>query len=323
MAKVKKPRCGSLQFWPRRRSKRGYPRVRSWPGGEGLLGFCGYKVGMTHVQLKDSRSNSLTKGQSIVWPVTVVECPALKLFSVRAYKDAYMGSSVVAEVCLGVDKFASRKVCASKKKGDLAAFEKNLDSYDFLRVVVQTQPHKSGLGKKTPELFELAVGGDTAAAQFAIIQSFVGKDIAVGDVLSAHQMLDVHAVTTGRGFAGSVKRFGVSLKSHKSEKKRRAIGNLGAWTPKRVSWTVGLPGGLGYFARTEHNKEVLFVGSNPAEINPDGGFLRYGLVKSDYILIKGSVPGPAKRLIRFSLPRRSALTSKGAQLAHVSLRSKQ
>ena len=33
------------------------------------------------------------------------------------------------------------------------------------------------------------------------------------------------------------------------------------------------------------------------QINPDGGFVKYGLVKNDYVLVKGSLPGPSKRLV--------------------------
>ena len=42
-----------------------------------------------------------------------------------------------------------------------------------------------------------------------------------------------------------------------------------------------------------------FFGDNPDEINPKGGFLNYGLVRGNYALLHGSLPGPSKRLIRF------------------------
>ena len=38
---------------------------------------------------------------------------------------------------------------------------------------------------------------------------------------------------------------------------------------------------------------------NPDEINPKGGFLNYGLIRGNYALLHGSLPGPSKRLIRF------------------------
>jgi len=34
------------------------------------------------------------------------------------------------------------------------------------------------------------------------------------------------------------------------------------------------------------------------KVTPEGGFLYYGILKNPYVLVKGSVPGPVKRLIR-------------------------
>ena len=323
MAKRSKPRCGSLQFWPRRRSKRAYPRLRTWPDGTGLLGFAGYKVGMTQVQLKDSRANSITKGQQLVWPVTILECPPLRLYAVRGYqRDAYGKHAACDVLLVSPDKFLSRKVSAPAQKkeavGTLDAFAKDLSSYSDIRVLVSTQPHKTGIGKKTPELFEMALGG-SVSEQFAFVQAHLTKEIRVSDVLSSGKVVDVHAVTTGKGFQGSVKRFGVSLKAHKSEKKRRATGNLGSWHPARVLFSVGLPGGLGYFSRTEYNKEIVKISDNASEVALAGGFDHYGVVRSDYVLVKGSIPGPVKRLIRLSLPRRPK-NAGGVQVASLLLR---
>jgi large subunit ribosomal protein L3 len=55
---------------------------------------------------------------------------------------------------------------------------------------------------------------------------------------------------------------------------------------------------MGYQQRTEFNKRILKIGENGMEITPKGGFLHYGVLKNPYVLIKGSIPGPAKRLIR-------------------------
>jgi large subunit ribosomal protein L3 len=66
--------------------------------------------------------------------------------------------------------------------------------------------------------------------------------------------------------------------------------------------------------------------SNPEdnEITPDGGFLHYGEVNNNYILMRGSIPGPAKRLIRF----RDAVRAQGKDeypidITYVSTSSKQ
>lgn len=42
----------------------------------------------------------------------------------------------------------------------------------------------------------------------------------------------------------------------------------------------------------------MLIGENEEEINPKGGYIRYGKIQGDYLLILGSIPGPKKRLIR-------------------------
>ena len=84
------PRHGSLQFYPRVRARRIMPRV-NWNAiskkEPGMLGSIGYKVGMMSAYVKDNTPNSLTKGQRIIIPVTIIECPSIKILSVRFYKN--------------------------------------------------------------------------------------------------------------------------------------------------------------------------------------------------------------------------------------------
>ncbi|MCH8907904.1 MAG: 50S ribosomal protein L3, partial [Candidatus Heimdallarchaeota archaeon] len=56
-------------------------------------------------------------------------------------------------------------------------------------------------------------------------------------------------------------------------------------------------GQMGYFRRTEYNKRVMQLGVDGEEITPDGGFVKYGIVKNRYIVVKGSIPGPKKRMV--------------------------
>ena len=87
------------------------------------------------------------------------------------------------------------------------------------------------------------------------------------------------------------------IKSHKAEKTKRGVGNLGSWTPKRVQFTVPQPGKMGYHLRADYNKQILKISDKPEEINPKQGINKYGLVKNTYLLLKGSVPGPKKRAL--------------------------
>ena len=106
-----------MQFWPRVRAIREYPKVRSWLHGKDakLLGFAGYKAGMTHLLVTDNNPNSLTKNTDIFCPVTVVECPPLKTVSIRFYKKTIDGLKLVTETLSdNPDKELSRKILLRK-----------------------------------------------------------------------------------------------------------------------------------------------------------------------------------------------------------------
>ncbi|SRR3989344_3761598 len=295
MARAHKPRSGSLQFWPRKRAKRQYPRVKAWINlaDARLLGFAGYKVGMTHVQLIDNRPNSLSKNDIITWPVTIIECPPLKPFSLRFYKKTYYGLKAVSEILSNdMDKELKRRLRIKKTKENKEAPKE----FDELRLLVYTQPKLVGIGKKKPEIFELGLSSNNL--EFA--KSLLNKEIKINEVFKEGEFLDIHAVTKGKGFQGPVKRFGISLRAKKSEKTKRGPGSLGAWTPKKVSFRVAHAGQMGYHTRTEVKKQLLMIGNKPEEVNKKSGFPHYGVVKNDFVLVKGSVPGPAKRLIRLA-----------------------
>lgn len=315
MGSAHKPRSGSLQYWPRKRAKKEIARVKAWANVKEakLLGFAGYKVGMTHIIATDNNPNSQSKGDSIFIPVTVIECPPLKAASIRFYKNKLPVSQIVSQ---NIDKELERRIkLTSKKKIE------DIKEYDNLRLIVYTQPKLTTIGKKKPELFEMELGGKKED-KLKYAQSILGKEINVDDIFKEGNQIDLHAVTKGKGFQGPVKRYGVKIKSHKSEKTKRGVGNLGAWTPKYTSYTVGQPGKMGYHLRTEYNKWLLKIGTG---LDQKGGFKRYGLIKNTYVLLKGSVPGPVKRLIRFNVAVRQnkLIPAEIPTIEYVSTTSKQ
>ncbi len=322
MPKKHHPRKGSLQFWPRKRSRKSSPRIRSWININELkpLGFIGYKVGMTHLLIIDTNQNSPSKGQEIFTPVTVIECPPIKPFSLRFYKKTSDGLKLLTEIfSKNLDKELKRKITSFKKQKET----KIPEVYDELRLVVYTQPKLTHIGKKKPEIVELSIGGNDQKEKLNYLTQILDKDIKLSDVFREGQLLDIHSITKGKGFQGPIKRFGLKLKQHKSEKKKRSGGNLGAWTPAKVSWTVPQAGKMGYHLRTEYNKLAMKISSNPKEINQKGGFLHYGLIKNDYLIIKGSIPGPTKRTIILTEPIRKMKEPKPVEIAYTSLSSKQ
>ncbi|MDI6799025.1 MAG: 50S ribosomal protein L3 [Candidatus Aenigmarchaeota archaeon] len=299
MPEVKRPRRGSLAYYPRKRAKRIYPAISTYPETEKtkVLGFAGYKAGMTNAILIDNRKGSPTFGQEISVPVTVLDCPPLKVLGVRAYEKTAKGLRVLCESWIkDLPKDITRKVKIVPKE-NLAKIENSLDKISNLRLIVSTQPRLSGIGKKKPEIFETEVGGKNSKEKFEFAKSLLGKEIAAKDVTREGELVDVIAVTKGKGFAGPVKRFGVKIQVRHAKKKLRHVGTLGPETPARVLWSVPMAGQLGFQRRTELNKRVLKIGEKGEEITPKGGFTRYGIIKSNYILLEGSVPGAKKRLI--------------------------
>lgn len=328
-----RPRAGSLAYYPRKRAKSIVPKYQSWPEYNGqpmLQGFAGYKAGMTHVIMIDDHKKSPTEGKEIMVPVTVIEIPPMKVAAIRVYvKDTY-GKHPLTEVWAEDISQLSGRVTKAKKNNAGAAIEKiNAAIEDVVEVMVlmYTQPDTiTGVPKKVPDLMEIRVAGGSAQERFEYAQSILGNSIDMGSLLSEGQFADITGITKGKGFQGAVKRFGITLRkrAHARAKKTRHIGTLGPWTPHHVRWQVPMPGQMGFQQRTEFNKRIIKMGENPEEINPSGGFLHYGLVRNNYVLIKGSIPGPAKRLIRIRpATRMGEQTIQTPVVEYVSLQSKQ
>ncbi|MFH1257586.1 MAG: 50S ribosomal protein L3, partial [Candidatus Micrarchaeota archaeon] len=119
------------------------------------------------------------------------------------------------------------------------------------------------------------------------------------DVFSDGDVVDAIAVTKGKGWQGVVKRFGVALGPRKATQRRRHGGSIGPETAGKVMYTIPRAGQMGYHRRTDSNKRILQIGeaAKNKDILPAGGFVDYGTLKSEYLLIEGSLPGPEKRVI--------------------------
>jgi len=314
MANIRQPRHGSMQFWPRVRSKNEVPRVRHFASSEKpqLLGFAGYKAGMTQVALVDGYKHSPTKGMTIAQAVTIIEVPPMNFIGVRFYKKTFDGNQVIAQVMtakLPVELGARIELPKQESKATIDSVDSQ--SYDDLRMLVATQPKMCGFAKKASDMFEIELGGDKAA-QIEFAKANLGKTVAVTDIFQPGQLVDTHSVSKGKGFQGPVKRFGVGKRRHKSEKSIRNPASLGPWCGQgHVMYRVAHAGKMGYHLRTEWNKKILLISDDVTKINPLGGLVRYGLVNTTYLLIAGSVTGPKKRLIKMTVATRPNKTLLG------------
>src|SRR3989338_629271 len=305
MAAPKSPRKGSLQFWPRKRAKKVLPRV-NWnviPTGsvKNLKGFIAYKAGMTSALVKDKTQNSMTKDKEIIIPATILECPPLKIFSVRFYKN----NQLVKEILAGqLDKELKRTVKLPKKTPEKIDNIK-LEEYDDISIIVYSQPKKIGI-KKRPDLEEIGLAG-SFDEKISFVKENLNKEISIFDVFNGWQIADLRGLTKGKGFSGPVKRFGIKLRFHKTEKGQRKVGSIGPWHPARVTFRVPMAGQMGMFTRVHYKQKIISLGKKPKNDNEKlKNIKNYGDIKSDYILIAGSVQGPAKRQLLITAPLRGS-----------------
>jgi len=296
MSKINHPRHGSLMYWPRKRSRHTIARIRTWPAESKvkLLGFIGYKAGMTHIQVIDNYAKSMTKGETLNLPTTIIECPPMVVAGVAFYAPFEYGLRKVASVLAPkLDPIVARTIQLPKQT------LKSVDSiteFTDLRLLVYSTAKDTTIGNKKPALMEISLGG-SKEDKLKYAKEVLGKEIKVSDVFDLGNSVDVHGISKGKGFQGTVKRYGVPIRQHKAEKVKRGIATLGPWSPKRIDYTVAQPGKMGFHSRTEYNKQILKIGTDGEEINPKGGLNKYGLIRQTYLLVKGSVVGPQKRAI--------------------------
>ena len=283
---------------------------------------------MTHAFIVDYRKRSTTAGQEVAVPVTVVEVPPIKVLAARLYQSGPYGRCVVAEVWgEGADGHVDGRL-PEHPPSPPEARERFLSAEgDEVRVILHTQPHLiSGVPSKTPDIFEVRVAGEKLSERRTYAIGLLGKEVPAEQFAKEGEFLDLIGVTKGKGFQGHIKRWGVKLQPHKNSKHRRMIGTLGPHNPSFVTYRIPQAGQTGYHRRTVYNLRVLKVVRDPRSdpVTPLGGFLHYGEVRSACLLFHGSLPGPAKRLLRFRLPIRSQVTAvEKVDLRYLSVHSKQ
>jgi len=335
--KLASPRRGSSGLRPRKRAEEILPTPRSWPivnfENPTLLGFIGYKVGMTHVYMIDNTKGSDNFGKEIFVPSTIIETPPILPLAIKAYGITSKGESAsITEYWANIPsdihlerRIRNIKTNTEKQGAFLNKIKDNINNLLFLRVIVATQPKLvPALGKKTPDITEIQIGGGNLNAQLDYALSILGKPMIINSVFKEGQLIDIIGVTKGKGFEGVVKRYSVQElpRWHKHRKGSRKVGTKGPslGTPSYVPQ----PGQMGFHRRTEYNKLILKISDKVDEINPKGGFVKYGLVKNTYILLKGSTIGVRKRplFLRYAI-RPYETTPTPQNITYIDLNSKQ
>ena len=309
MVQPDRPRKGSLGYGPRQRASSEVPRFGSWPeadGQPGLQGFAGYKAGMSHVVMIDDAANSPREGMERTVPVTVVETPPMRAVALRAYEDTPYGLRPLTETWTDEPHpDLERALDVPESGGDPDDFREAVSEAEIgdVRAITHTVPGgMANVPKKRPDVMETRIGGGSLddRVEFGLELITGGGEHDLTEVFRPGEYMDAAGVTKGKGTQGPVKRWGVQKRKgkHLRQGYRRRIGNLGPWNPSRVRSTVPQQGQTGYHQRTELNKRLVDTGDGD-EPSVDGGFVNYGEIDGPYALVKGSLPGPDRRLLRF------------------------
>jgi large subunit ribosomal protein L3 len=316
--KYSAPRRGSIAFRPRARAKSLEARIRTWPDNAnkesvGLVGFAGFKVGQIQVMTVDDKEKTPNYGKPLMNHSTVISLPPLRVVGIRGYSEDGYGKHAIFDVYSKDSiKDLSSKFKAKYSEDELTKAENSLANTEHLMAVVAVFPDKVGISQKKPFVFEVPVSGKDVKTKFDFLKSKLGQEVRALDVFKTGQHIDVNGITRGKGVEGPITRFGVKRKQHKSRKSVRAVGTLGPISPAVVMYTVPRQGQRGFHQRTEYNKRILLMSNSErndvTNINPKGGFKHYGLVDGDYMIVRGTIPGVPKRLIKLRQPIRSKPT---------------
>eukprot|EP00455_Lapot_gusevi_P001221 TRINITY_DN104_c0_g1_i4.p2 TRINITY_DN104_c0_g1~~TRINITY_DN104_c0_g1_i4.p2 ORF type:complete len:399 (-),score=163.52 TRINITY_DN104_c0_g1_i4:70-1266(-) len=301
-----------------------------------LTAFIGYKAGMTHILREVNKPGSKLHKKEVVEAVTIVETPPMVVVGVVGYLETPRGLRTLTTVWAKfLDNDVKRRFYKNWYRSKRKAFTKyharvtaegdksmetelnRIKKYcQVVRVIAHTQVRKLKLGQKKAHMMEIQVnGGNSVAEKVEWAQSLFERQVPVDSVFAQNEMIDIIGVTKGKGFAGVVKRWGVRKLPRKTHRGLRRVGCIGAWHPARVSRSVPRAGQLGFFHRTEVNKKIYRIGKAVASlekgvgnatteydltdknITPLGGFPHYGIVNEDFLMLKGCVMGPKKRVI--------------------------
>ncbi|MHA1129440.1 MAG: 50S ribosomal protein L3 [Candidatus Helarchaeota archaeon] len=327
------PRHGSLGYYPRKRAKNFTGRWRTWGDlsfdTPTILGFAAYKAGMTHVVYIEDKKSSPYYGHELSKAATILDTPPAVVCAIRVYRYTQNGLKAIGEVWAGELSEDLRRRFPTPKDYSmdkiLLELEEKINMATELRLILHTQPRMTALSKKKPDIYESKITGGNISDQWKFAKELLGNELKVSDVLKEGEYIDVSAVSKGKGFQGPMKKFGIKKLPRKSRKTVRGVGSIGPWTPARTMWTIPRSGQMGFHQRVEYNKRILKIGIDPKEIIPAGGFLNYGLIRGDYLLLLGSIPGTRKRMIRIRKAIRPSgkIPSAPPDLVYVSTTSKQ
>jgi len=329
-----------------------------------LTAFMTYKAGMTHIVRDCDRPGSKMNKKEIVEGVSIIEAPPMIVCGFVGYVETPRGLRALTSVWAGhlneevrrrfyktwhkskkksFSKYAKRWGDASKagEASPMAAEVERAKKYcQVIRALCHTQIGKVKIGSKKANIKEIQINGGTTEQKVDFVTGLFEQEVKVADVFNQDEMVDIIGSTRGHGFNGVITRWGCSRLCRKSHRGLRKVACIGTWHPARVQFQVPRAGQDGYHHRTEINKKIYRIGKNAKEdphgamtqadltekaITPMGGFAHFGEVTQDWVMIKGTVAGPKKRILTLRkslLPQCSRKATEKIELKFIDTASK-
>jgi len=283
---------------------------------------------MTHIVREVDKIGSKLNKKEVVEAVTIIETPPMVVVGLVGYIPTPRGLRALSTVWAAhlseeIRRRFYKNWYKSKKKAftkyskavteDKTIVEKELARINkyctVIRVLAHTQVRRIKMQKKA-HIMEIQVNGGTIEQKVKFGHDLFEKQVPVDSIFEQNGMIDVCGVTKGKGFEGVTARWGTRKLPRKTHKGLRKVACIGAWHPARVSYAVPRAGQHGYHHRTEVNKKIYRVGKKDDQssastefdltkkrITPVGGFVRYGQVNDDFLILKGCVMGAKKRVL--------------------------
>merc|ERR1712216_102313 len=337
--KFSAPRHGSLGFLPRKRCSKGKGKIKSFPKDNSLspchfTASIGYKAGMTHLVREVTSPGSKLNKKDVVEAVTIVETPPIKIVGIIGYLKTARGLRSFKTIWSTnlPDSFyrnyyknwyKSKRKAFSQNKSRYDCSQKNLEKIikycSVIRCIGASGVIKTGLKQKKADIIEIQINGGSLLEKVNFSKKILGKEVSISDIFIQDETIDIIGVTKGKGFAGVITRWGVTKLPRKTHRGARKVACVGSWNPRRVSYTVSRAGQNGFHHRTQLNIKIYRVGKSddlknaftdfentPKKITPMGGFPRYGVIRTDFLILKGCLVGSKKCVLKL----RKGLSSK-------------
>lgn len=299
-----------------------------------LTAFMTFKAGMTHIVREAKVGGDKGTRKDIVEAVTILESPPMTCIGFVGYIETPSGlrtfQSVMAlhlsDSCKrrfyknwgrskkkAYTKYAKRAETEQGKEMREAVITRAKNYCQVIRAVCHTNVELAkGMGQKKAHIKEIQINGGTVAEKIDFCVNMFEQKVQLKNVFESGEVVDAIGVTHGKGTKGVVTRWGVTRLPRKTHRGLRKVACIGSWHPARVQFQVPRAGQMGYHHRTELNKKIYRIGGNIKDdefgastnndltqkaITPMGGFPHYGVIRNEWVMMKGAIMGSRKRVI--------------------------